>query len=47
MVIPEDVATWLEVYLWSPAEHRIPVGAKARFIVERIKEFKQRLEAHV
>lgn len=36
--IPPEEANWLEISLYSEAEQRVPVGAKARFISECIRE---------
>ena len=43
VVLPPDVGNWLEVYLYSEAQHRIPVGAKAAFITRLIRDFKENL----
>lgn len=37
--IPEDVKARLMLYLYSPAERRVPNGAYSRFMVDRISEF--------
>lgn len=42
--LPEDVATRLELHLFSPGEGRIPQGAWQRFLVERINEFFAKLD---
>jgi hypothetical protein len=43
--IPEELKTRLDLYLFSPALGRIPVGAHAQFITERLKEFFTHLES--
>jgi hypothetical protein len=37
--IPEDLHGKLSLYLYSPAEGRVPKGAYAKFIRDRIVEF--------
>lgn len=37
--IPADLATRLELHLWSPSEGRVPQGALQNFLIERINEW--------
>lgn len=38
-MLAEEDAAKLELYLWSPAEQRLPYAARQKFFTERIKEF--------
>lgn len=37
--LPEDIRAKLDLYLYSEAEGRVPMGAYQRFFIERINEF--------
>ena len=37
--LPEDIRGKLDLYLYSPLENRVPVGAYSKFICERVREF--------
>lgn len=37
--LPEDLRAKLDLYLYSEIEGRVPHGAYARFLAERVKEF--------
>lgn len=39
LVLPADIRTKLDLYLFSEAEGRVPMGAYQQFFVERIQEF--------
>lgn len=37
--LPPELATRLELFLWSESENRVPKSALQSFLVERISEF--------
>lgn len=37
--LPAELATRLELYLWSESEGRVPRGAMQDFLIQRIQEF--------
>ena len=41
VVLPPDIAGWLEIHLYSEAQQRVPVGAKAALITRLLREYKQ------
>lgn len=44
--IPEDLHGKLTLYLFSPAEGRVPKGAYQKFLCDRIIEFFANRETH-
>ena len=36
---PEDLMAKIDLYLFSKLEGRVPVGARQRFLIERVEEF--------
>ena len=36
---PEDLLARLDLFLWSPLENRLPLGARQKFLVERTQEY--------
>jgi hypothetical protein len=41
--IPETEKAWLDLFLFSEAEGRVPYGAYNRFFADRIREFRERI----
>lgn len=37
--LPASLRTWLDLFLWSDLEGRVPQGKYQEFFVERIKEY--------
>lgn len=44
--LPEDLHGKLTLYLYSPAEGKVPKGAYQKFLCERIVEFFQQRESN-
>ena len=43
LCLPESEKAWLDLYLFSFAEQRIPYGAYQRFFLDRLREFRERM----
>lgn len=41
LMIPEDVLGWLQLYLYSEFEGRVPHGAYQQFFMRKIREEKE------
>lgn len=37
--LPAELATRLEIFLWSESEGRVPKGALQTFLIQRIREY--------
>lgn len=47
LALPESERGWLDAYLYSEAEQRVPRGAYQQFFLDRLREFRERMTANV
>jgi hypothetical protein len=47
LALPESEKAWLDLFLFSEAEQRIPRGAYQEFFLARLREFRERMKVNV